>query len=365
MALTPEQLALRRTKITATDAAKVCGVYPWGGPLDVQLEKEGKAADVDSDRMKWGNILEDPIRRDFAKRRGIKIAVPGTLVHPLEEWAAATPDGILYPGGTRITHGSLFSHGPENVAPIGGHEIKTHTTWQAHRYGEPGTDEVPPWELVQCAWNQWIASAVFTAGDFEVWDLTAFMDNLPQDYRVTRDPELEEMLIATCRAFWDEHVIGGVPVAPDGTQSYTDHQANRWPRNTSEDYVEAAGEVLEAVQALHATRTEIAGLEREESRLVQIVKEAIGDRAGLEFPAITGGGKRQRITWKRSKDSTTTSWADVVASYRQDILILADELQIDPDSGKRLVEALDAAIKTHTRPKPGSRRFNVPRNWNS
>jgi len=372
MALTEEQLALRRTKITATDAAKVCGVSNYGGPLDVQLEKQGRGVVIDeNDRMRWGNILEGPIREDFAQRMDVAIAVPGTLIHPEHDWAAATPDGIVYPGGTPLAHGTAFSYGPENVNPIGGHEIKTHTSWLAHLYGEPGSDEVPPAELVQCAWNRWIAAAVFEGGDFSTWHLTAFLDNLPSDYQIHHNAELEEMMIGVCRAFWEEHVIGGVPVPPDGSKSYTEHLAKRWPKH-GQDYVEADAETLETVRALYQKRLEIAAHEREETELVQRIKVAIGDAAGLEFLSLTekqpepkGKRKRkpllQRITWKKSKDTTSTKWADVIKAFRPQLAAFADQFE----DARELLEALDAAITSHTSPKPGSRRFNVPKKWNS
>lgn len=368
MALTPEQLALRRSKITATDAAKVCGVNPYGGPLDVQLDKQGHQVFVDNDRARWGNILEDPIRQDFEERKGLVIAVPGTLVHPTEEWAAATPDGIEYLDGTPIYYGTHYSHGPEDAEPCGGLEIKTHTAWLSHKYGEPGSDEVPAGELVQCAWNLWIASAVWPGADWNTWDLTAFLDGLPTDYVIQRDEELEEMMIATCRAFHAEHVIEGIPVDPDGTASYAKHQAARLPRHLTLDLVTAEGELLEDVLELHDKRREIAALEGEEARLVQVIKEAIGDHAGLEFPAIGAPPpqgrrkpKKQRITWKRAKDSNTTAWAKVVGEFRPQLEASSEEFE----DARRLLEALEAAIKAHTTVKPGSRRFNVPRNWNN
>ena len=41
MGLTEEQLAIRRTGITATDAAKILGLSPYGCGEDVRLDKMG------------------------------------------------------------------------------------------------------------------------------------------------------------------------------------------------------------------------------------------------------------------------------------------------------------------------------------
>lgn len=365
--LTDEQLAERRKGITATDVAKIVGQSPYGCAEDVRLDKMGAGLPfVEHDRVKWGNLLEDPIRRDYADRRGMVVQSGdeiGTLRHPREPWALATPDSLV------------FSAPSWHVGtPLWGHEVKTHTSWLSHLYGEPGTDQVPGWELIQCAWNIWVCSAFYGA-ELDRWDLTVFLDGLPTDYTIMRDPELEAALITSCRMFWETHVQGGEPVPPDGSEHYGEILKAKWPKHR-EGSLEATEDQEKLIAELRDTRIARKGWETEEGRLVQEIKLIMGDMATLEWlEEISGKEKTQKIGWKRSKDSERVDYKSAfmeLASY------LPGAVDIDPENFHRDVEALILghnpddiiiAVETikarHTSTKPGSRRFTVPRNWST
>jgi len=359
MSLSQEQLDIRKTGITATDMTKICGLSNYGGPIDVLLDKRGTPAPfVETDRVRWGNILEGPIREDYAQRHGVRVIGGdqiGTLAHPTLEWLMATPDGLVTPAGFDL--------------PQWGWEGKTHTGWLSHLYGDPGTDQVPAWELVQCQTNLIVARAKF-GNHFTRWDLTAFMDGVPQDYVITHDQELADMLIETARAFWFDHVIGGKPLDPDGSDSFSEHLARKFPTSGNE-MVEADHETLGIVHGLHLLRNQIHELEGEEARHVQHLKEAIAENAGLEWsenePDKDGNPKdvTRRITWKRSKDSTKTDW---LAAYDSALAVI--QQYVDGPVGApgaidhwEMLERAKAAAAANTTPKPGSRRFVVPRSW--
>ena len=122
MTLSPEQIARRREGISASEMAAIVGLDPYRSPIDVFLDKTGRAAPfAGNERTHWGNLLEDPIRNDYATRRGLLVTVPGTLDHPTLPWAKATPDGVCYM--------------PDSAYPCRGLEIKTHSFRVAHLYG--------------------------------------------------------------------------------------------------------------------------------------------------------------------------------------------------------------------------------------
>lgn len=59
MTLTAEQLAKRRTGITSTDIAAICGLNPYKSPMAVYLDKIGKPLEVEqTEGMFWGLALE-------------------------------------------------------------------------------------------------------------------------------------------------------------------------------------------------------------------------------------------------------------------------------------------------------------------
>ena len=86
-----EWLALRRTKITATDAAAILGVSPWKTPLQLYNEKisDGLPTPV-NERMQRGIDLEPIARHLFEIKTGIEV-LPRVVV---KDWAMASLDGI-------------------------------------------------------------------------------------------------------------------------------------------------------------------------------------------------------------------------------------------------------------------------------
>lgn len=354
MSLTQEQLEFRRSGITATDMTKIAGVSPYGGPQDVLDDKRGlEAPFIETERVKWGNILEGPVRADYEQRHGVRVLVPGTVRHHSDEWCIATPDGVVYPGPMTAAAG-----------PTHGWECKTHTIWLQDEYGDPGTDEVPAWELIQCAWNM-------RATDLPSWDLTAFIDGVPRDYHLLRDAELEETLVDMGRSFWFEHVVGGEDLEPDGSESYTRGLKRRFPKHTSDAFVTAGPEQLELVCQLEEIRRLIREQEKGEEQVVQGLKQAIGDAAGLEFPSIIqpAPDKLSRITWKRTKDSRRTDWKAAFQELRNGVEAVetvghtqgvGDD---DREAFEQLFRRLDDIVASYTTDKPGSRRFVVPRAW--
>lgn len=357
--LTAEQRAARRRGITATDIPAILGVHPWKGAADVWRDKLlGEVSELDGNaRVDWGNRLEDPIRGWYAATMRVDVEVPGTLWHHTDEIAAATPDGIVYPPGA--------------TDPRNGLEIKSHTISLQHLYGEPGTDQVPVWELVQCAWNLYVTGLPW-------WHLVAFIDGLPRVYRIDRDRDLEADLAAAARRFWDDHVVTGRRPPPDGSASYAADLLKRWPGHAKDELVEAAAADLAAIRELRSVADQLAALQRREELLEQTIKERIGDASGITWRE---GARADKITWRRSKDSTPTDWEAVAREIAATANLQASGTAAALDNAVRdgiitesaaaalraagITNSIDTAatIAAHTKITPGSRRFCRPRSW--
>jgi putative phage-type endonuclease len=64
----------RRKGIGGSDAPAIMGVSPWQTPFDTWLDKTGQKEDEEgSERMYWGNVLEEIVAREFAKRNDMKV----------------------------------------------------------------------------------------------------------------------------------------------------------------------------------------------------------------------------------------------------------------------------------------------------
>ena len=122
--LSPTELEERRTGMGGTDAGAVLGVSPWATAHDVWLDKTGQGPPVEepNERMYWGTVMEDAVRRRYRELTGRMIRKPHQLLrHPDRPWQIGHPDGL----------------DRELVL-----EVKVSA--YADGFGEPGTDEMPP-----------------------------------------------------------------------------------------------------------------------------------------------------------------------------------------------------------------------------
>lgn len=324
MSLSPAQLARRIEGISATDVSAIVNVNPWRSRISVWQEKRGEAPPwVDTDRTRWGNLLEPVIRNDYAERHGVRVELPGTLAHPDAEWMLATPDGVAY----------------LSADPLNGLEIKCHTIRLAHMYGAPGTDEIPLHEVCQCAWNLAVTG-------LERWDHVVFMDGQPVEYVVMRDEELIGQLREQCERFLVDNIRGGAVPEPDGTYDFTQWLLQKWKANPNPMIVlPAEDEARQLIARAKEIRADAAELEVEHERIIQALKTRIQDAEGLAW--TNEAGKPEKITWKRNKPSVRVDVAGIARDSRQDAQLVL--------SGQKM--ALDRALislKSHGQASIGS-----------
>jgi putative phage-type endonuclease len=351
MSLSPYQLAIRKTGITATDIAAIVRLHPYKRPVDVWMDKTDRALPfVGNDYTKWGNILEAPIRDDYAERHGVRVEIPGTLVHSGCEWAIATPDGICYR--------------PRSAYPCNGLEVKVHN-WRVavDNYGEAGTDEVPMYELIQCVWNMYVTG-------LDRWDLVAFIDNQPRDYHLYRDDELIGLLVEEAEKFRRDHLETDTPPEPDGSDSYDSYLERLHPaKRRLADYL-SIDEKPEAMMQLRALRRALEELETTKTEvevLKQNLKALCGDHSGLSWTDNDRPKGIDRIHYKNPKDSKVTNWE---AAWRG--LVTTAQLALSQEGEGSIDACLQAlteiadenrSIELHTAMVPNARRFMCPRHW--
>ncbi len=376
MSLSPEQHAQRLGGITATDIAAIVGVHPHRSPLDVFLEKTGQAEPfVENVRSRWGEKLEPMIREDYEERHGVRVEVHGTLEHGAgKPWWMYTADGFVFPRGSRVAERGL--------------EIKVHGRDAVYfgglEYGAPGTDEVPPHELVQCSWGM-------GGSGLGIWDLVAFLDGAPIEYVIDRDEDLIEILADAGERFLVDHIRTGVAPAPDGSKAWDGWLRRRWKENTLELIsIDDQPEMLALIEQLRSARAAEAAAEALKETTTQKLKNAIGDKAGLSWKDPSKP-KPQKVTWKRSADGTREAWkttaqamavdaglaisshADVLAELLHDLrngATTASATEFNAEAVTALELAFGTLRSIATRgptlvTQPGSRPFNVPRWWKS
>ncbi len=360
MSLSPGQQRRRLEGMTATDIAAVVNLHPYRSPISVWSEKRGEAPPwIDTDRTRWGDLLEPVIRSDYAARHEVRVEVPGTLEHPDAPWMLATPDGVAYPIG--------------GADPLEGLEIKCHTIRLSWMYGPPGTDEVPPHVLIQAVWGMAVTGLTR-------WRVIAFIDGQPQEYLIDRDDELIGALQERAEKFLVDNVRGGTPPDPDGSGNYDEWLKGRWKKNTDE--LIDIGDDLDTFELIargKEIREREALLDDEFKKLTQQLQAKIGDAAGLTWK--DAHGKPLRLTWKRNKPSRKVDHSGMATDVIMQAALLASGVRGDVTTalaGKgdpakvtkllsqlygKLVDIGETREESFARSVPGNRPLTWPKAW--
>lgn len=299
--LTAAQQETRRHGVGSSDIGAVAGLSPYARPLDVWLVKRGLATVEESEAMRLGTALEPVIaglyKREHVGPREI-LAAPGdvwrgttdgTLAHPSEPWALATPDRVVC-----ASDDPSVLPDPRAARLV---EIKTVAWRSAHHWGE-AHDEVPPWYRAQIEWQMLVTGV-------GVCDLAALIGGAElRVYRIERDPELAGMLLDIGRRFW-RHVEEGSEPPVDGSESWRRHLEARFPRAAG-GLLTATSDVEEIAARLASARAARAAAEAAEEIAANELRAAIGDAEGIE-------GRGWRATWKAPK-AGAPRWKDIATA---------------------------------------------------
>ena len=269
--LTEQQLVERKSGIGGSDIGAILGLNKWTSPLDVYLDKTGQADGPDlsdNEAVHFGNVLEDTIAQEYARRTGCKVRRRNQrFTHPDHEWMAANIDRSV--DGERMIL-----------------ECKNSSQWMAGSWGESGTDEVPESYLVQVAWYMAILG-------YDRANLAALIGgNNLRIYEFDRDLELESLLIDRSREFWFHNVLAGVAPAPS------------CKRDLDTLYAMDNGEAMLADQTTEARVRELSDLrakikewEKQADTLKFDIQAAMGSSATL----LLGEDGSPLATWKSPK----------------------------------------------------------------
>lgn len=240
--------AQRRTGIGGSDAAAALGLSPWKTPYDLWCEKRGLAEPLPpTEPMVWGTLLEPIIAAEYERRTGCMIErLPDLLRHPTWGHMIGHIDGRVV-GEPRIL------------------EVKT--ARDARNWGEPGSDEIPPYYAVQChhylvvTGAQWVDIAVLIGGqDFRI-------------YSIERDDDIAGMLVDQEASFWRHHVETGHPPDPVNAAD----AVRRWGRLSAPGAVTAGEVELAAIKSLHDIRASRIDLDEAEDIAKLAVMQALSD----------------------------------------------------------------------------------------
>lgn len=199
MTLTREQREIRARGIGSSDIAAVCGLNPYRKPIDVYLEKTGRAeSQPENEQSELGHTLEAIIADRYAKQAGVTLTRSTTHVGR-EPWMIATPD---YDEGTDA-HVEC-----KNV----GYRMVSH--W---------TDGAPEYVTIQGQWQMEVTLRMRVT----VAALLGGRDFVTEP--TLRDLEIGAALAEIGETFWKKNVLADVAPAVDESESWGRYLVSRFP----------------------------------------------------------------------------------------------------------------------------------------
>ncbi len=293
-ALTLEQHEVRATGIGGSEIAAVVGLSPWMKPIDVWRKKVGLVDDAPTKHTHRGRFLEAGVRLWYASETGRRVELATTMRHPTLTRIVATPDGIVYERDERE---------PSRVL-----EVKCPDWRLAQDWGEAGTDQVPDYYVPQAIWEMAVTGT-------QLCDFAALIDGGLRIFTVRWDRALFEALAEQAHAFWRAYVETKTPPPPDGSPSYDDYLATRFPRSMGV-LLHSTDEIDTVMAELQAAEGELTAAEHRAEAAKQRIKDYIGDADGVE-------GRYGRCLWRSSKDRETVAWKALCEELRPDAELVA------------------------------------------
>jgi len=264
----------RSTGIGASDVAAIVGIHPYRTPFSVYAEKVGESEVKENERMLWGKKLQRVVAEEWSERKGVPILwMDQTLRHPDIPHFMATPDFEIKPEKRPIQESGELPR----VKGEGG-EVKTAGWKQRDLWGEPNTDQIPPWYLIQCQWQ------CFVLGWKRVYVPVLFGGNELESYTVEGDAKLQEELARRCEDFWKSHVEPRVPPQIDWTEAARQSLQRRFPKALSPEYRDSTEIEDGLVLELAKLKRQKVAVERAYDATLNRVKECIGDVKGIRGP---------------------------------------------------------------------------------
>lgn len=306
---------------------------PYGGRHKLWRRKTGKEPETQSkEYMRRGNYMEPALINWFADDTGVEWFKPPTINHSEFPWVVDSVDGLSFPKGTKK---SVMKSG--KVKPFRCIEAKVLTGWDKDGFGDPGTDEIPEHYLVQAQWHIGAHRPEDMACDFPV-----DVDGGRNDYLIKFDEELYLYLVSEAEKFWMNYVEKDIEPPVDDYSDTTSWLSRYMRQREGLGVLEANEEQVKLMLQYKQLALQLSDGESGLAELKEKLMRAIGEYDGIIIP-----GTKQKILWKRSKDSQIIDWKAVSESLGQRLL-----------SANLMTEAeLEQLSQTKVKVRTGSRRW--------
>lgn len=265
-----EWLKARKLGLGGSDMAAVLGLSPWRSPIDVWLDKTSDTVEEkESEPMYWGNVLEEVVAQEFAKRSGYKVRNNNfTLQSEKYPYLLANIDR-------------------EIVGLDAGLECKTANAFKANEWDG---DNVPDAYYIQC--QHYMA----VTGKSSWWIACLVGGNTFHYKEIKRNEEVIAAIIDTGAAFW-ELVESKTMPAPDDTKQCENALKKLYQKSNGQS-VELPANYGNMIIDYLEIKNQLSELETKKRGIENVMKDFLKDNEKATYG-------EHFVSWKSTKPRET------------------------------------------------------------
>lgn len=265
-----EWLKVRKLGLGGSDMAAVLGLSPWRSPIDVWLDKTSDTVEEkESEPMYWGNVLEEVVAQEFAKRSGYKVRNNNFTLQSEE-----------YPY-------LLANIDREIVGIDAGLECKTANAFKANEWDG---DNVPDAYYIQC--QHYMA----VTGKASWWIAALIGGNTFVYKEIKRNDEVIQAIIDTGAAFW-ELVESKTMPAPDDTKQCENALKKLYQKSNGQS-VELPANYGNMIIDYLEIKNQLSELETKKRGIENVMKDFLKDNEKATYG-------EHFVSWKSTKPRET------------------------------------------------------------
>lgn len=262
-----EWLQERMTGIGGSDAGTILGVNKWKSKTQLFFEKTNPEMiqEINNEFIYWGNMMEDVVADEFARRTGKKVRRDNRMLrHPEHKFMMANLDRVV------VGEKALL-------------ECKTTSQYNKEQWED---DNVPAQYLCQIQHYMAVTGyekayiAVLIGGNNFVWK------------EIPRDDELIEILIEAEKDFWENNVQSGVIPEIDGSEATSDF-INYMYKDIDNEEIELGSEADTLMKSIESIKEDIKEQQQLQKKYENQLKDSLGHNTAGKTAAYLATWKQQ------------------------------------------------------------------------
>lgn len=262
--LTPEQKEARKKYIGSSDASALVNQNPYKSAYDVWLEKTGKVdGSADTVVTRAGQYMKSAILDWTQDQLGVKLERNQMIVHP-NRIACANLDAVAQSDPPVLIEAKSVGlmADPKYI----------------NQFGEPGSDELPPWITIQASHQIMVAREQPDLKGVRLVIVPALIVRRGfVVYQVEANEELIGLLQEEEERFWRDHVLADVPPESSAPSLEVVKRVTRIPNKITRLELAYVDEWL-------AAKAELSQAEAKKKHAEARMLAALGDAEAGELP---------------------------------------------------------------------------------